>query len=144
MGFCRDNKSEQVTCGEQEQDAKHPGKIRDPSNTKSSTNNLRQCQTLVNNVSIDSWQCQMEINSVKSQLIKWQYRINIVDLKSERVGNCASTQLVGSCHDEKSERVGNYASTQKDFTFQLIVGFKQYHQSLTHKSRQCRSFVEIC
>jgi hypothetical protein len=27
MGFCHDDKSEQVTCSEQEQDAKHPSKI---------------------------------------------------------------------------------------------------------------------
>jgi hypothetical protein len=101
VGFCHDNKSEQVTCSEQEHDANHPSKIHDPSNTKSLTNNLRQCQTFVNNVSIDSWQCRMEIDDVKSQSIKWQYRIYIVDLKSERVGNCASNQLVGSCHDEK-------------------------------------------
>ena len=110
-------KSEQVTCSEQEQDAKHPSKIHDPSNTKSSTNNLRQCQTFANNVLIDSWQCRMEIDYVKSQSIKWQCRMDIVDLKSERVGNCASTQLVGSCHDEKSERAGCIASTQKDSTF---------------------------
>jgi hypothetical protein len=49
---------------------------------------------------------------------------------------------VGSCHDEKSERVGNCASTQQDFTFQLIVGFKQFNQSSTRKSWQCRSFVD--
>jgi hypothetical protein len=66
----------------------------------------------------------MEIDDVKSHLIKWQCQINIMDLKSERVGNCASTQLVGSCHDEKSERAGCIASTQQDSTFQLIVGFK--------------------
>jgi hypothetical protein len=66
----------------------------------------------------------MEIDYVKSQSIKWQCRMDIVDLKSERVGNCASTQLVGSCHDEKSERAGCIASTQQDSTFQLIVGFK--------------------
>jgi hypothetical protein len=106
VGFCHVNKSEQVTCSEQEQDAKHPSKIHDRSNTKSSTNNLRQCQTFINNVSIDSWQCRMEIDDVKSQLIKWQCRINIVNLKSEQVGKCASTQLVGSCHDEKSEQAG--------------------------------------
>ncbi len=81
MGFCHDKKSEQVTCSEQENGAKHPSKIHDPSNTKSLTNNLWQCQTFVNNVLIDSWQCQMEINDVKSQSIKWQCRINIVDLK---------------------------------------------------------------
>jgi hypothetical protein len=80
VGFCYDKKSEQVTCSEQEQDAKHPSKIHDPSNTKSSTNNLRQCQTFVNNVSIDSWQCRMKIDDEKSQSIKWQCRINIVDL----------------------------------------------------------------
>jgi len=142
VGFCHDNKSEQVTCSEQEQDAEHPSKIHDPSNTKSSMNNLRQCQTFVNNLLIDSWQCRMEIDDVKSQSMKLQCRINIMDLKSERVGNCASTQLVDSCHDEKSERAGCIASTQKDSTFQLIVGFKQYHQSLTHKSRQRRLFVD--
>jgi hypothetical protein len=81
VGFCHDNKSEQVMCSEQEQDAKHPSKIHDPSNTKSLTNNLRQCQTFVNNVSIDSWQYRMEIDDVKSQSIKWQCQINIVDLK---------------------------------------------------------------
>ena len=31
-----------------------------------SMNNLWQCQSFVDNVSIDSWQCQMEINKVKS------------------------------------------------------------------------------
>jgi hypothetical protein len=72
VGFCHDNKSEQVMCSEQEQDAKHPSKIHDPSNTKSSTKNLRQCRIIVNNVLIDLWQCQMEIDDVKSQLIKWQ------------------------------------------------------------------------
>jgi len=72
VGFCHDNKSEQVTCSEQEQDAKHPSKIHDPSNTKSSTNHLRQCQTFVNNVSIDSWQCRMELDDAKSHSIKWQ------------------------------------------------------------------------
>jgi hypothetical protein len=99
VGFCYDKKSEQVTCSEQEQDAKHPSKIYDPSNTKSSTNNLRQCQTFVKNVSIDSWQCRMEI----------------------KVGNRASTQLVGSCHDEKSERAGCIASTQQDSTINGLV-----------------------
>jgi len=64
------------------------------------------------------------------------------DKKSERVGNRTSTQLVGSCHDKKSERAGCIASTQQDSTFQLIVGFKQYNQSLTRKSRQRRSFVD--
>jgi hypothetical protein len=120
VGFCYDKKSEQVTCSEQEQDAKHPSKIHDPSNTKSSTNNLRQCQTFVKNVSIDSWQCRMKIE----------------------VGNRASTQLVGSCHDEKSERAGCIASTQQDFTIQLIVGFRQYNQSSTRKSWQRQSFVD--
>jgi len=38
------------------------------------------------------------------------------DKKLERVGNSASTQLVGSCHDNKSDQVGNSASTQ-------LVGF---------------------
>ena len=120
VGFCHDNKSEQVTCSEQEQDAKHPSKIHDPSNTKSLTNNLRQCQTFVKNVSIDSWQCRMEIE----------------------VGNRASTQLVGSCHNKTSEQIGCIASTQHDSTIQLIVGFKQYHQSSTHKAQQCQSFVD--
>jgi hypothetical protein len=124
VGFCHDTKSEQVTCSEQEQDAKHPSKIHDSSNTKYLTNKLWQCQTFINNVLIDSWQCQMEIDDVKSHLIKWQCQINIMDLKSEQVGNCASTQLVGSCHDEQSERAGCIASTQQDSTFQLIVGFK--------------------
>ena len=31
-----------------------------------STNNLWQCQSFVDNVSIDSWQCRMEIDKVKS------------------------------------------------------------------------------
>ncbi len=64
------------------------------------------------------------------------------DKKSELVGDRASTQLVGSCHDEKSEQAGCIASTQQDSTFQLIVGFKQCHQSLTPKSQQRRLFVD--
>jgi hypothetical protein len=57
--------------------------------------------------------------------------MKIDEVNFQQVGNCASTELVGSCHDEKSERAGCIASTQKDSTFQLIVGFKQYHQSST-------------
>ena len=84
--------------------------------TQCTMNNLRQNRSFVDDdVSIDSWQCPMKIDEVNFQ----------------QVGNCASTELVGSCHDEKSERAGCIASTQKDSTFQLIVGFKQYHQSLT-------------
>jgi hypothetical protein len=80
--------------------------------------------------------------AIGSKCKSFQSRGHCYDKKSERVGNCASTQLVGSCHDEKSERVGNCASTQQDFTFQLIVGFKQFNQSSTRKSWQCRSFVD--
>jgi hypothetical protein len=137
-----------------------------------STNNLWQCQSFVDNVLIDSWQCLMKIDKVKSMKTAQRaigskcksyqscghcYDKNSEQVgnsastqlvgschgkKSERVGNCASTQLVGSCHDKKSERAGCIASTQQDSTFQLIVGFKQYNQSLTRKSRQRRSFVD--
>jgi len=49
---------------------------------------------------------------------------------------------MGSCHDKKSEQAGCIASTEQDSTFQLIVGFKQYHQSSTRNSRQRRSFAD--
>jgi hypothetical protein len=68
--------------------------------------------------------------------------MKIDEVNFQQVGNCASTELVGFCHDEKSERAGCIASTQKDSTFQLIVGFKQYDQTSTHKSWQRRSFVD--
>jgi hypothetical protein len=53
VGFCHGNKSEQVTCSEQGQDAKLPSKIHDPSNTQPLTNNLWQCQSFVNNLLIN-------------------------------------------------------------------------------------------
>ena len=100
-----------------------------------------KCKGLQDNESINLWQCRMEIDKVismktaqraiSSKCKSFQSRGHCYDKKSERVGNSASTQLVGSCHDEKSERAGCIASTQKDSTFQLIVGFKQYHQSST-------------
>jgi hypothetical protein len=87
-----------------------------------SMNNLWQCQLFVDNVLIDSWQCQMEINKVKSMKIaqrtigsmckSFQSRGPCHDKNSKQVGNGASTQLMGFCHDKKSERVGNGASTQ--------------------------------
>jgi hypothetical protein len=40
----------------------------------------------------------------------------IDEVNFQQVGNSASTQLVGSCHDKKSEQDGNNASTQ-------LVGF---------------------
>jgi len=80
-----------------------------------STNNLWQYQSFVDNVSIDSWQCRMEIDKVKSMKTaqcaigskckSFQSRGHCYDKKSERVGNSASTQLVGFCHDNKSEQV---------------------------------------
>jgi len=133
-----------------------------------------KCKSFQDNVSIDSWKCRMEINRVKSMKTaqraigskckSFLSRGHCYDKKSERVGNSASTQLVGFCHDKKSERVGNraftqlvgschdkkseragcIASTQQDPTFQLIVGFKQYNQSSTRKSRQCRSLSIMC
>jgi hypothetical protein len=57
VGFCHDNTSEQVMCSEQEQDAKLPSEIHDPSNTQPLTNHLLQFQSFVNNVLINSWQC---------------------------------------------------------------------------------------
>ena len=63
-------------------------------------NNLRQSRSFIDNVSIDSRQCPMKIDEVNFQPVR----------------NSASTQLVGSCHDNKSEQVGNNASTQ-------LVGF---------------------
>jgi hypothetical protein len=88
-------------------------------------------------ISMKTAQC-----AISSKCKSFQSRGHCHDKKSERVGNSVSTQLVGFCHDKKSERAGCIASTQKDSTFQLIVGFKQYHQSSTHKSRQRRSFVD--
>jgi hypothetical protein len=63
-------------------------------------NNSRQSRSFIDDASIDSWQCPMKIDEVNFQ----------------QVGNSASTELVGSCHDKKSEQVGNSASTQ-------LVGF---------------------
>jgi hypothetical protein len=42
----------------------------------------------------------------------------------------------------KNQSEQDAASTQQDSTFQLIVRFKQYHQSLTRKSWQRQSFVD--
>ncbi len=53
---------------------------------------------------------------------------------SQRVRGIESTHPRGLRHDKKSERAGCITSTQQDSTFQLIVGFKQYHQ--------CRLFVD--
>jgi hypothetical protein len=78
-----------------------------------SMNKLWQCQSFVDNVSINSWQCQMEIDNVKSMKTaqcaigsmckSFQSCGHCYNKKSERVGNRASTQLVGSCNDKKSE-----------------------------------------
>jgi hypothetical protein len=64
--------------------------------------------SVLNNVSVDLWQCQMEIKSTNN-LVGFCH-----DNKSEQVAcrNCASTQLMGSCHDTKSEGVGNCISSQ--------------------------------
>ena len=97
--------------------------------------------------------CQLTRDNAQGRLMRWtSNKLKTVLLlnswvsatlkKSEQVGNHASTQLVGSCHDKTSERAGCIASTQHDFTFQLIVGFIQHHQSSTRKSRQCQSFVD--
>ena len=81
-------------------------------------NNLRQSRSFIVDVSIDSWQCRMEIDELNFQRVGNSFSTQLVgschDKKSEQVGNSASTQLVGSCHDEKSERAGCIASTQKD------------------------------
>jgi len=42
--------------------------------------------------------------------------MKIDKMNFQQVGNSASTQLVGSCHDKKSEQVGNSAFIQ-------LVGF---------------------
>ncbi len=117
VGFCHNNKSEQVTCSEQEQDAKLPSKIHDPSNTKPSTNILWQCQSFVNNVLINLCQYQMEINNVKSQSINsWQCWINKVDLK-----------LLSSCSIDHSRQCrSNFDMTlsinkKSSVTFKLVV-----------------------
>jgi len=91
-------------------------------NEDSSTCNWLKVQKFQDNVSIDSWQCRMEIDKVKSMKTakcaigskckSFQSRGHCYDKKSERVGNSASTQLVGSCQDKKSDRVGSSASTQ--------------------------------
>ena len=91
-----------------------------------------KCKSFQDNVSIDSWQCRMEIDKV----------ISMKTAQCAIGSKCKSFQSRGHCYDKKSERVGNCASTQQDFTFQLIVGFKQFNQSSTRKSWQCRSFVD--
>jgi len=53
--------------------------------TQCTMNNLRQSRSFIDDVSIDSWQCPMKIDEVNFQ----------------QVGNSASTELVGSCHDKK-------------------------------------------
>ncbi len=68
--------------------------------SKGSSKKTGQSRSFIDDVSIDLRQCPMKIDEVNFQ----------------PVGNSASTQLVGSCHDNKSERVGNNASTQ-------LVGF---------------------
>jgi hypothetical protein len=88
--------------------------------TQCTMNNSRQSRSFIDDVSIDSWRCPMKIDEVNFQQVGNSASTQLVgfchDKKSERVGNSASTQLVGSCHDKKSERVGNSASNQ-------LVGF---------------------
>jgi hypothetical protein len=81
--------------------------------------------------------------------------MKIDEVNFQQVGNSASTEPVGSCHDEKIERVRNSASTQ-------LVGFchdnkseqvtcSEQVQDAKHPSkinetsnlRQCKSFVQI-
>ncbi len=58
-----------------------------------------------NNVLIDLWQCQMEIESTNN--------------------------FVGFCHNKKSEQVGNSASSQpQGYTFILIATCHQCHHNL--------------
>ena len=83
-----------------------------------------KCKGFQDNVLIILWQCRMEIDKVKSMKTaqraisskckSFQSRGHCYDKKSERVGNSASTQLVGSYHDEKSEQAGCIASIWKD------------------------------
>jgi hypothetical protein len=58
--------------------------------------------SVLNNVLVDLWQCQMEIKSTNN-LVGFCY-----NNKSEQVTcrNCASAQLVGSCHDRKQRELG--------------------------------------
>ncbi len=55
--------------------------------TQCTMNNSRQSRSFIDDVSIDLWQCPMKIDEVNFQ----------------QVGNSASTELVGSCHDKKIE-----------------------------------------
>jgi hypothetical protein len=84
--------------------------------------------SVLNNVLVDLWQCQMEIESTNNLVgfchdKKSEQVVNCAcaqlvgschDKKSERVGNCVSSQLVGSCHDKRSEQIGNCASNQSE------------------------------
>ncbi len=99
-------------------------------------NNLRQWQTFVNNVLIDSWQCQMEIYNVKFQSIKWQCRINIVDLK-----------LLLSCSiDHSWQCQSDFDITlsfvdQSSSTFQLVVASVLNNNTLSFDNSVDRSSV---
>jgi hypothetical protein len=53
--------------------------------TQCTMNNSWQSRSFIDDVSIDSWQCPMKIDEVNFQ----------------QVGDSASTELVGSCHDKK-------------------------------------------
>ncbi len=57
------------------------------------TNNLRQSQLFVGNVSIDSWQCQMEINKVKSKKTKSEPNASHSIIQSEPIASCSPNQI---------------------------------------------------
>jgi hypothetical protein len=85
------------------------------------TNYLRQSQSFVDDISIDLWQCQMEINKVKS-----------MKTAQSAIGSmCKSFQSRGPCHVKTSEQVENSASTQpQGYNFILIATCHQCHHNL--------------
>ena len=92
-----------------------------------STNQIKQVKSsatfkfvvasVFNNILIDSWQCQMEINNVKSQLIdSWQPHINKVDLKL--LSLCS---IHHSCQSRSDFDITLIFIDQSSSTFLLVV-----------------------
>jgi hypothetical protein len=56
-------------------------------------NNSRQSRSFIDNVLIDSWQCQIEINKVKSKKTKSEPIASHSTIQSEPVASCSTNQI---------------------------------------------------
>ena len=104
--------------------------------------NSLQSRSFIDDVSIDSWQCPMKIDEVNFQPVGNNASTQLVgschDNNSERVGNGVSTQLVGSCHDNKSERV-TFNKQEKDAVLLYYLWSKdtQHHYKEEPLQKHC-------